>query len=93
MNICLSTPGMEFASEMIVKAAYCNLKMTEVPTILWRDGRSRPSHLKPWIDGWRHLRFLLFYTRKKYAEEVARNQSAFPQKRVVLDTQSLRKVS
>lgn len=57
----LTTTGMEFASEMIVKAHLLNLKITEVPTILYQDGRSRKPHLKTWSDGWRHLRFLLLY--------------------------------
>lgn len=55
----LRTTGMEFASEMIVKATLNGLKVTEVPTILSPDGRSRPPHLRSWRDGWRHLRFLL----------------------------------
>lgn len=58
----LTTSGMEFASEMIVKAHLMNLKITEVPTILYKDGRSRKPHLKTWSDGWRHLRFLLLYS-------------------------------
>lgn len=58
----LNTSGMEFASEMIVKAHLINLKITEVPTILYPDGRSRKPHLKTWSDGWRHLRFLLLYS-------------------------------
>ena len=55
----LRTTGMEFASEMIVKATLNGLKVTEVPTTLSPDGRSRPPHLRSWRDGWRHLRFLL----------------------------------
>jgi hypothetical protein len=55
----LRTTGMEFASEMIVKATLNNLRITEVPTTLSPDGRSRPPHLRSWRDGWRHLRFLL----------------------------------
>lgn len=55
----LQTTGMEFASEMVVKASLCQLKMTEVPTTLSPDGRSRRPHLRPWRDGWRHLRLLL----------------------------------
>ena len=55
----LRTTGMEFASEMIVKATLNGLKITEVPTTLSPDGRSRPPHLRSWRDGWRHLRFLL----------------------------------
>lgn len=58
----LTTTGMEFASEMIVKAHLLNFKIVEVPTILYQDGRSRKPHLKTWTDGWRHLRFLLLYS-------------------------------
>jgi glycosyltransferase involved in cell wall biosynthesis len=58
----LQTPGMEFASEMIVKATLHKFKITEVPVTLSPDGRTRPSHLRPWKDGWRHLRFLLRYS-------------------------------
>lgn len=58
----LKTTGMEFASEMIVKASLKNLRIDEVPTILSPDGRSRPPHLNTWRDGWRHLRFLLLYS-------------------------------
>jgi hypothetical protein len=50
---------MEFASELVVKAALKKLKMTELPITLHRDGRDRRPHLRPWRDGWRHLRFLL----------------------------------
>jgi len=57
----LRCPGMEFASEMVVKAALIDLKRTEVPVTLHKDGRDRPPHLNPWRDGWRHLRFLLLY--------------------------------
>jgi hypothetical protein len=53
---------MEFASEMIVKAVMRGLKIQEVPTILYPDGRTRPPHLRTWSDGWRHLRFLLLYS-------------------------------
>lgn len=55
----LVSPGMEFASEMVVKATLANLRISEVPTTLSPDGRSRPPHLRSWRDGWRHLRFLL----------------------------------
>jgi len=58
----LRTTGMEFASEMVVKASLLNQKIVEVPTTLQKDGRSRPPHLKTWSDGWRHLRFLLMYS-------------------------------
>lgn len=58
----LSTLGMEFASEMVVRSALAGYRVTEVPTTLARDGRSRPPHLRTWRDGWRHLRFLLIYS-------------------------------
>ncbi len=58
----LQTTGMEFASEMVIKATFKQLKITEVPITLHKDGRSRPPHLKPWRDGWRHLRFMLIYS-------------------------------
>jgi len=58
----LRTTGMEFASEMVVKAALLGLSVAEVPTRLSPDGRSRPPHLRTWRDGWRHLRFLLLYS-------------------------------
>jgi len=58
----LRTTGMEFASEMVVKAVLYGMRIAEVPTTLSPDGRSRPPHLKPWRDGWRHLRFLLLYS-------------------------------
>ncbi|WP_418735238.1 glycosyltransferase family 2 protein [Desulfovibrio sp.] len=57
----LKTTGMEFASEMVVKASLYGLSMAEVPTTLAQDGRSRPPHLRTWRDGWRHLCFLLTY--------------------------------
>lgn len=60
----LRTPGMEFASEMVVKAALKGMRIEEVPTTLSPDGRSRAPHLKTWRDGWRHLRFLLLYSPK-----------------------------
>lgn len=60
----LQTTGMEFATEMVVKATIFKLKIEEVPTTLSPDGRSRPPHLRTWRDGWRHLRFLLVYSPK-----------------------------
>ena len=57
----LKTSGMEFASEMVVKSRLNDLSITEVPTTLKKDGRSRKPHLKTWSDGWRHLRFLMLY--------------------------------
>ena len=58
----LRTTGMEFASEMVVKASLLKMRIAEVPTTLSPDGRSRPPHLRSWRDGWRHLRFLLLYS-------------------------------
>ena len=58
----LQTTGMEFASEMVIKGTFKSLRITEVPITLHKDGRSRPPHLKPWRDGWRHLRFMLIYS-------------------------------
>jgi hypothetical protein len=55
----LTTPGMEFASEMVVKACLSEQKISEVPCVLHPDGRDRPPHLRSFRDGWRHLRFLL----------------------------------
>ena len=60
----LKTTGMEYASEMVVKAELNGLKITEVPTTLKKDGRSRAPHLRSWSDGWRHLKFLLMYSPK-----------------------------
>ena len=58
----LRTTGMEFASEMVMKASLRNLRICEVPTTLSPDGRSRKPHLRSWRDGWRHLRFLLVFS-------------------------------
>jgi glycosyltransferase involved in cell wall biosynthesis len=58
----LRTTGMEFASEMVIKATLAGMRICEVPTELHKDGRSRPPHLRPWRDGWRHLRFMLLYS-------------------------------
>ena len=62
LKLDLQTTGMEFASEMVVKASVYKLRITEIPTVLSPDGRSRPPHLRTWRDGWRHLRFLLLYS-------------------------------
>jgi glycosyltransferase involved in cell wall biosynthesis len=59
LQLGLSAPGMEFASEMVVKATLAGWQIAEVPTVLSPDGRSRAPHLRSWRDGWRHLRFLL----------------------------------
>jgi len=61
-DLALRTTGMEFASEMVVKASLLKQRIMEVPTTLKKDGRSRPPHLKTWRDGWRHFRFLLMYS-------------------------------
>ncbi|HEY5677683.1 MAG TPA: glycosyltransferase family 2 protein [Myxococcales bacterium] len=58
----LTTTGMEFASEMVVRAALAGVRIEEAPTTLRPDGRSRPPHLRTWRDGWRHLKFLLMYS-------------------------------
>lgn len=58
----LRTTGMEFASEMVVKASLLKMRICEVPTVLKKDGRNRPPHLRSWRDGWRHLRFMLMYS-------------------------------
>jgi hypothetical protein len=62
LRMDLQTTGMELASEMVVKATLLGMRVTEVPTTLSPDGRSRPPHLRTWSDGWRHLRFLLLYS-------------------------------
>jgi hypothetical protein len=59
LRLDLGSSGMEFASEMVVKATLAGLRITEVPTTLSPDGRSRPPHLRSWRDGWRHLKLLL----------------------------------
>jgi glycosyltransferase involved in cell wall biosynthesis len=58
----LRTTGMEFATEMVVKATLLKMRVAEVPTTLSTDGRSRPPHLRTWLDGWRTLRFFLLYS-------------------------------
>jgi glycosyltransferase involved in cell wall biosynthesis len=60
LGLCM--PGMEFASELVVRASLAGYSIAEVPTTLRRDGRSRPPHLRTWRDGWRHLRFMLMYS-------------------------------
>lgn len=62
LDLQLRTTGMEYASEMIVRAALAGLKISETPVTLAPDGRGHKSHLNPWRDGWRHLRFLLLYS-------------------------------
>lgn len=58
----MRTTGMEFASEMVIKATLLKMRICEVPTTLRPDGRSRRPHLRPWRDGWRHMRFMLLYS-------------------------------
>jgi len=62
MAMDLRTTGMEFASEMVIKATILRMNIVEVPTTLDKDGRSRPPHLRPFRDGWRHLRFMLLFS-------------------------------
>jgi glycosyltransferase involved in cell wall biosynthesis len=62
LRLNLQATGMEFASEMVVKATLWGQDIAEVPTTLKKDGRSRPPHLRSWRDGWRHLRFLLLFS-------------------------------
>jgi glycosyltransferase involved in cell wall biosynthesis len=62
LGLGLQTEGMEFASEMVVRASLAHLRIDEVPTVLRPDGRSRAPHLRTWRDGWRHLRFLLAFS-------------------------------
>lgn len=62
LGLGLTTTGMEFASELVVRSAIEGLTITEVPTTLKPDGRSREPHLRTWRDGWRHLRFLLAFS-------------------------------
>jgi len=64
LDLDLKCLGMEYASEMIVQANLNHLKIIEIPTTLKKDGRSKPSHLKSFQDGWRHLKFLLLYSPK-----------------------------
>ena len=58
----LVSTGMEFATEMVAKAALAGCSVVEVPTKLRPDGRDRPPHLRTWRDGWRHLLFMLLFT-------------------------------
>ncbi|WP_017661504.1 glycosyltransferase family 2 protein [Baaleninema simplex] len=60
----MESPGMEFASEMLVKSAILGFKMSEVPITLHPDGRDRAPHLRPWSDGWRHLKYILLFAPK-----------------------------
>ncbi len=64
IDLDLKCTGMEYASEMIVQANLNGLKITEIPTTLKKDGRTRPPHLNSFYDGWRHLKFLFMYSPK-----------------------------
>lgn len=64
LKVGLKSKGMEFASEMIVKARIANLKISEVPVRLSPDKRDRAPHLRTWRDGWRHLKFLFAHSPK-----------------------------
>jgi glycosyltransferase involved in cell wall biosynthesis len=61
-SLRLRATGMEFASEMVIKASLQGMRIAEVPVTLSPDGRSRPPHLRTWRDGWRHLRFMLLFS-------------------------------
>ena len=61
LRMNLSSTGMEFASEMVMKATFAKLRLAEIPITLHKDGRSRQPHLRSWRDGWRHLRFMLLH--------------------------------
>ncbi|MBI2591252.1 MAG: glycosyltransferase family 2 protein [Candidatus Brennerbacteria bacterium] len=60
MKLCSS--GMEFASEMLIKAGLLKLKIKEIPITLYKDKRGKASHLNTWRDGWRHLKFMFLYS-------------------------------
>jgi glycosyltransferase involved in cell wall biosynthesis len=62
LKLGLVSSGMEFATEMVAKAALAGYVINEVPTTLSPDGRDRPPHLRTWRDGWRHLLFMLLFT-------------------------------
>mgnify|MGYP001558190062 CR=1 FL=1 len=61
LGLGLRTTGMEFATEMLIKAAAAGLTITEVPIVFRPDNRGRQPHLRPWRDGWRHLRFIVMF--------------------------------
>ena len=62
LDLNLRTTGMEYASEMVIKAVLADLSIAEIPITLWPDGRSWRPHLRTWRDGWRHLRFMPLYS-------------------------------
>ena len=61
-RMSLRSPGMEFASEMVIRAARLGLRIDEVPITFHADGRGRPPHLRPWRDGWRHIKLMLLFS-------------------------------
>ncbi len=60
-DLDIVSPGMEFASEMVVKASIRGVRIVEIPIDFYRDRRNYRSHLRTWRDGWRHLRLLLWH--------------------------------
>jgi glycosyltransferase involved in cell wall biosynthesis len=62
LRMQLQTTGMDFASEMVIKAALAGMRIEEIPIVFRRDGRNRRPHLRPFRDGWRHLRFMLLFS-------------------------------
>ena len=58
-EIEFKTTGMEFASELLVEFAKHKFKIVETPISLYKDQNGRVPHLRPWRDGFRHLRYLL----------------------------------
>jgi glycosyltransferase involved in cell wall biosynthesis len=61
LEIGIRAIGMEWCSEQIIKSTFAGAKITEVPIVLYKDGRSRPPHMRPWRDGWRNLKFMLLH--------------------------------
>ncbi|MCE7946982.1 MAG: glycosyltransferase family 2 protein [Chloroflexi bacterium CFX4] len=78
LNLPLHAGGMEFATEMIAQAALNNLPLAEVPITYAPDGRSRPPHLRPWRDGWRHLRLMLHLKWQRRKMRLAQAVSVKP---------------
>lgn len=61
LSLCLECPGMEFASEMVIRSALMDFLITEVPVTLYENPPNRKPHLRTWRDGWRHLIFMLSF--------------------------------
>ena len=66
LNLGVKTSGMEYATEMVIRFAKLGLRIVEVPTTLSKDGRNRPPHLRPWRDGWRHLKFMILLSPRAF---------------------------